>query len=210
MQVAHFLEAATQPWVSAFWAAVQPAKPKHADAAGLSLIPAARPATATLLCDGHPAVVSSQQDLSGKLCRCPAMVHAAAARSCLQHTTAGPQLELNFSSEVQARVWGSTHIELVQSAVAVLRTLQPAPKVVLSVCGGVQDDLPSAFAAAQMYAELAESSAIADLRIQGSMDFMPCRCLTCSTEAATKQSERLGTLLQQISGGLHAVARVWQ
>jgi hypothetical protein len=59
VQVADFLEAQTQPWVAAFWAAVQPGRPEDADSAGLALVAAARPGIVTLLCDGHPAVLTA-------------------------------------------------------------------------------------------------------------------------------------------------------
>jgi hypothetical protein len=96
VQVAHFLQAPSQPWVVAFWTAVQHALPPDGNSAGLRLVAAASPSVAELLCDGHPAVQDAQQPRTSKLCNLPDALHAALARSHVLHTAARSQLLLDF------------------------------------------------------------------------------------------------------------------
>jgi hypothetical protein len=147
VQVAHFLEAPTQPWVAAFWTAAQSGRPEVADNAGL--VSAARPAIASLLCGGHPAVLDPQQTLMSKLRNTSSVVHAAAARSSVQQAPASPQLALDFGDGPVAPADDSASAALAQRALAAVQALPQRPALTLRLRGATATGLDCALAEAE-------------------------------------------------------------
>jgi hypothetical protein len=203
VQVAHFLKAPTQPWVAAFWAAVQPGWPEDADSAGLGLVTAAGPSIAALLCDGHPAVRDAQLPLTSKLCNAPVVAHAAAARACVQQATEGAQLALEFDDEQLAQCDSSAGSELAQRAFAAIQALPQRPAAALGVFGTESDVYDSALAAAEQYADLAGDASVMSLRIAPGHQTATRRPFTDSAIVCTaEQCDRVCGLLQCAHRGL--------
>jgi hypothetical protein len=127
------------------------------------------------VCEAHPAVLSRHSSLIAKLNASPALVHAAAARSCLQQVfpdadhrgwaPTGVSLEVDFSKglqppEAQSDVDSLTLADRVSCA---LRRLPQQPDVVLILSAPEQGTIDDGLSATERFLDATGDQSIASV-----------------------------------------------